>query len=127
MNGIDRLLVDVRDAAVLTNSYVASDYELTALGQYNQVVLEIQLTLGSLTSAEVKVEYTQDGTVWAQETFSEIVDDTDTLSLGEHTMAADGTYLIALPIQTKNMRISAKGTGTVTGSSMTIRAIVGVS
>ena len=54
-----------------------------------------------------------------------LIGGTDTASLGEHSMAATGNYSFAIPIETRFIRISAKGTGTVTASSMTIDAVLG--
>jgi len=50
----------------------------------------------------------------------------DTLSAGEHKMSATGTYRIALPTKDRYIKISAIGTGTVTNSSMAIKAIEGL-
>ena len=120
----DYRVLDVRTAAVLTGSYVAGT-DITDGYNYNQLVVEADFTLGSLTSAEIKVEYSQDGTNFFQETFSSISGGTDTITLGIHQMLSTGKYIIALPVLSKIIRISAKGTGTVTGSSLSLRAIVG--
>lgn len=124
----DYTLYPVRAAAILTGSYVAG----TVLSPFNgnpalrnQLNLLIDLTIGSLTSAEVKIEWSHDGVTYFQDTFESIAAGTSTLSLGNYTIASTGTYTLSLPIKFSYIRVSAKGTGTVTSSSMTINAIIG--
>ena len=117
---------NVRAAAILTNSYVAGTV-ISDLEGLNQLTLYVAFTIGSLTSLEVKVEFSPDGTTFYQETFEALSAGTATDSLGEHTMAATGNYRIPIPIQCHSVRVSAKGTGTVTASSCTIDATVGIS
>lgn len=62
---------------------------------------------------------------WYQETFSSVSGGTSTDALGEHTIAASGKYRIAVPIKDRYLRVSSKGTGTVTGSLLDIDAIIG--
>lgn len=121
----------VRAAAVLTNSYVAGTVvgAEDAGGDYphnvNQLIVYVDFTLGSLTSGQVKVEFSHDNVTYYQESFSSISGTTDTVSLGEHSFAATGKYRLAIPIKDKYIKISAKGTGTVTSSTMTINAAYG--
>ncbi len=91
----------------------------------NQLVLLVDFTIGSLTSASIKVEFSPDDLTYFQESFGSISGGTETVTLGVHTMAATGKYVIPLPIKFKFIKISAIGTGTTTNSLMTIRAIVG--
>lgn len=138
VNYQDYVVRTVRAAAILTNAYVAG----TILGAktatlnnsaptdlclegYNQVNLLITFVPGSLTSLEVKVEYSVDNSVWYQDTFVSYADGTCTASLGEYTFSDAGNYTVSLPIKARYIKISAKGTGTVTNSSCTISAIVG--
>jgi len=114
----------IRTAAILTNSYVAGT-TIEQARQYSQIVLLVSFTIGSLTSAELKVEFSPDNTTFYQETFEALSGGTGTLSLGEHTMAATGNYRIAIPARDNFVKISAKGTGTVTSSTITIEAVVG--
>jgi hypothetical protein len=120
----------VRSAAILTTSYVAG----TVIGlsgdsgvdNCSQLSVLIDFTIGSLTSAEVKVEFSDDGVTYYQESFSSVSSGTDTLTLGEHKLAATGKFYLSIPFQSSYVKISAKGTGTVTSSSMAISASVGV-
>lgn len=121
----------IRSSAVLTNSYVAG----TVLGVSNtppdpslrnQLVLYINFTLGNLTSAQVKVEFSNDNVTYYQECFSSIAAGVDTLSLGAHTLNATGKYRLAIPIKDRFIKVSAQGTGDVTNSLMDIQGIVGI-
>lgn len=115
----------LREAAILTGSYVvASNDEFTPADvmSANQIILFVDFTKGSLTTAEVKIEYSNDGTTWFQESFGSVSSGTNTISLGENALGATGKYTIISDIAGKYVRVSAKGTGTATGSSMTIEA-----
>lgn len=127
----DYTAVPIRTAAILTNGYVAGTIigtdSLTTLNEgRNQLILLVSFTIGSLTTAEIKVEFSHDGTTYYQETFGSITAGTETDTIGIHQIGATGNYRI--PVQTKDryVRVSAQGTGTVTSSSMAISAIVGV-
>lgn len=125
----DYLLKPVRTAAILTNSYVAGTVigidELN-VGLHNQILLYLVFTKGSLTSLEVKVEFSNDNSTFVQETVESVSGGTATFSLLEHSTTASGNYRLAIPVKDRFIKVSAKGTGTVTGSSLTINAIVGV-
>ena len=113
---------EIRAAAVLTNAYVTATV-LTETWRYNQLILLVQITLGSLTSVEVRVETSFDNTTWFQETFSQFNTATQSLEqVGDRTFTAGGNYRIALPIADNYVRVAVKGTGTVTSSSCTIDA-----
>lgn len=120
---------NIRSAAILTNGYVAG----TVLGPtngnpsaYNQLIVYVDFTKGSLTSLEIKIEFSHDGTTYRQETFSAVSGGTSTDTLGVHTMTATGGYRISVPIKDNYIKISANGTGTVTASSATVTAVLGV-
>jgi len=123
----------VRASAVLTTSYVAG----TVLGEkggspdrnaveHNQLILLVSFTKGSLTTAELKVEFSEDGTTYYQQTFTAESGGSSTDTLGEHTFSATGNYRIAIPLADRYVKISVKGTGTVTGSLMKIDAVLAV-
>ena len=206
----------IRDEAVLTTSYVAGNIigrikdndsaQQQSLERKNQLVLYIDFTIGSLTSAEVKIEFapvlyydlaydgqtanfTAGATVkgstsgaegriqrdadggatgtliispnnaipfidneeitdsesgaavvngglntlsaapsdysWFQETNSSISATISTENLLVRQFSGDGLYRIAIPLKDKYVKISAKGTGTVTNSLMRIIAALG--
>lgn len=122
--------VVIREDAVLTNSYVecdvvsAPDFKMNLL---NQLLLYVDFTIGSLTSADIIVEFSDDGVNYYQESLEDVP--TAGVSVIEkyvRRMDATGTYRFAIPIKDKHVKVSAKGNGTVTDSSMLITAIVGV-
>ena len=131
MSNQDYLPVSVRAAAILTGSYVAGTVigPLTTLSNpalQNQLNVMVAFTIGSLTTAEIKVEYSVDGTTYFQDTFEAISGGTATMTLGAYQLSATGNYVISIPIKFPYIKISAKGTGTATSSEMTITAILGV-
>lgn len=115
--------VAVRAAAILTNGYVAGTVLNTS--EANQVTLFIDFTLGSLTDAQIKIEFSPDGTNYFQEAFDSISTGTNTESAGVRKLTATGTYVLFVPVMAKTVRVSAIGTGTVTSSSLAITALVG--
>lgn len=122
----------VRTALIVTTSYVSATINNDGAGgssimdctEYNQLMLYVATTLGSLTSVEVKVEFSADNTTWYQETSSSISSGTSTDSLEAHTHTATGNYRIAVPISDRYIRVSVKGTGTVTSSSVAVAAVL---
>lgn len=121
---LDRLQHNVRAAAILTTSYVAGTVIEAHLR--NQLTILVDFTIGSLDSGHVKVEYSENNSDFYQEAFSSISAGVSTESLAEHKLVTSGSFALYVPVQARYVRISAKGTGTVTGSSMTIKALVGV-
>ena len=71
------------------------------------------------------IEFSADKNDWYQETFSSVSGGTATESIGEHTLTATGKYRSSVPTKDNYFRVSVKGTGTVTGSSAAIKAILG--
>lgn len=121
----DYRFASIRTAAALTTSYVVGTRLQNDIWRFNRLVVLVQLTLGSLSSAEVRVEASLDDSTWFRlpltfpQTQTQLI-----VNTGEYTFTADGNYAIAIPIAYNFIRIAAKGTGTVTGSSMTIDAIL---
>jgi len=124
----------VRASAILTTSYVAGTImgPVETTGQLcanpssnNQLVILWSFTLGSLTSGELKVEFSHDGTTYYQETFGNIITGTETDTLGEHTVIASGNYRIEIPLKDNYVKISVKGTGTATNSLCKVDTIIG--
>ena len=124
----DYVVKSVRSAAILTSGYVAGTVIGTdmPLYQQNQLVILVDFTIGSLTDASIKVEFSPDNSAFYQESFSSISAGVDTVSLGSHKFTGTGKYRIAIPLKDRYVKISAIGNGTATNSTMTIDAIVGV-
>ena len=118
----------VRAATILTTSYVAGTV-ISDCEKYNQLMIPLVYVKGSLTSYEVKVEFDLLGDgVYHQETFSSISGGTSTESAGEHTFAPAGNLnsVLLIPIKCSKIKISVKGTGTVTSSSLKDDAILAI-
>lgn len=117
----------LRTAAVVTDTYVASSAWLIAGA--NHIELLIAMTKASVTSFQFKIEFSDDKTNWYQQTKEAVSSGVITLSLASYTIAAAGLGATAKMVITLNnvaqkfMRISTKGTGTVTSTSV---AIIGV-
>ena len=131
-------IMPVRDAAILTTSYVVGNI----IGSYqgadtrivggvalkNQLILYVDFTKGSLTTAEILVEFNNDLTDangWYQETLDVAgTPSGGSVTMGENLMtrqlSATGKYRISIPIKDQFIRVSVKGTGTVTSSSMKV-------
>lgn len=118
--------VSIRAAAILTNSYVSG----TVIGpveKFNQLLLFVTFTLGSLTSLELKIEFSNDNSTWFQEVTEAVSGATITNNLAERTTTVTGNRLIPIAVKAPYIKVSAKGTGTVTSSSLTIDAAVAIS
>lgn len=120
----DFTVASVRSAAILTTSYVAGTVVDTQ-GDYNQAIINVAFTIGSLTSAQLKIEFSNDGTNYYQETNASVSAGTTTETLAEHTWAATGNYRIPVPVLDRYIKISVKGTGTVTSSSCAVDVNLG--
>lgn len=132
MNYLDYKVIPIRPAAILTGSYVVSPVEFSEPDVQpeaeNQIVLYVDFTIGSLTSAQLIVEFSADNTDWYQESYEEVPTAGVAVCVPyTRSMAATGKYRFAVPIKDRYIRVSAKGTGTATGSSMTITGIIGIS
>ena len=114
----------VRSDAILTTGYVAGTV-IDTQGRYNQANFYFDYTKGSLTSLEWKVEFSPDNSAFYQEIFESISGGTATETLGEHTTTSDGDFKYALAIKDRYVRLSFKGTGTVTGSSLGVDVVLG--
>jgi len=125
----DYMIHDIRDSAVLTTGYVAG----TVLGPTNgspalknQLVVLVGFTIGSLTTAEIKVEFSHDGTTYFHQTVSSVGASISTDTPLVHQLGASANLELEIPIKANYIKISVKGTGTVTNSLMSVKAVLGV-
>lgn len=133
----------IRSAAILTTSYVASS--TVDVGNCNELVLFVDFTKGSLTTAELKFQFSplnnptntqatpSSDTGWYDYPISNTAVGTTSADeflapLRVYVQQLDATCAKAFPLPAKarKFRVLAKGTGTVTSSSMTIACITGV-
>ncbi len=126
-------LFTVRAAAILTNSAVAGTViggttESSNLFYNNQLIILADFTIGSLTNVILTVEFSPDNTNWYAETYEDIAASTGvaTVRAKTHVIAATGKFqLPPITICDAYIRISATGTGTLTSSSLAVKAIIG--
>lgn len=135
---LDYHYYSLRASSVLTNAYVvypvtlvdANNTAMTiqSLIQTNQLIIYGFFTLGSLTSLNLKVEFSNDNVNWVQETFDAV--DSATGVITElpivRNITVAGNFRIPIRIRDQYVRISAEGVGTVTGSLLTLGAIIAV-
>lgn len=117
----------VRDAAILTTSYVAwTTIEKARNG--NVLVLHVDFTKWDLTSAQIKIDSSSSWETWDfyQRTSSSITSWADTVDFHEITIDTTWKYEIILPIYADYIIVSVKWTWTVSGSSMAIKALTGI-
>lgn len=127
---------NLRSAAILTNSYVAADVlgpttdtnQVQAdVSRYNQLNIFVEFTIGSLTDADLKVEFSHDGTTYFQDSaIGSPSSGESAVSALHYTFSADGNYTISIPIKCNYIKISIVGNGTVTSSEAAIHAALGV-
>ena len=121
----------IRSSAVLTGSYVAATV-ITPQGlstnidpsENTKLVLLVDFTKGNLTSAELKIEFSDNGTDYYQETNSAISEEESTLRVNNYKMEATGKFIIETNITAKYIKVSVVGTGTVTSSLMAIKYVL---
>lgn len=100
--------------------------------KYDQLVFYISVTKASLTSVEFKIEFSMDNVTWVQESVESYSGGTATDIQLEHTILmanqslAVQAYRYALPIGDRYVRISVKGTGTLTASAVSVEAFYGI-
>ncbi len=135
INQANYTLYPIRAAAILTGSFVAGTVlgpspEHAEIFEHSKLELLVAFTIGSLTSGDIKVEFSNDGSTYYQESYDAVGTPGSGLvsvvpSLVTRTLLASGNYRITIPILDRYIKISLKGTGTATSSSATINAIVG--
>lgn len=80
---------------------------------------------GSVAGVAVVNGTLSDATIWHQETAQAISAGTSSLTLLEHQLTATGKYRLPIEVMDRYIKVSAKGSGTVTGSLLTILAATG--
>ena len=115
----------VRSALILSTSYVAG----TEIGfdRQNYLAVLVEFTKGSLTTMEVKIESSVDGGVtYGQQITETASGGTVSAALAEYEIDTTGKYWIVVnPLLADSVKISVKGTGTITSSECTVTAITG--
>lgn len=118
MSGIDvESRVKLRTDAILTTSYVLTDE--ARMSGYQSVSIYFNLTQGSLTSFQYRVQWSHNGVDWFDEVTETAVAGVVTDTVLAYTYVFTGTddYYKPLPYGGAYIRLAVKGTGTVTSSA----------
>ena len=116
-------LMGVRAAAALTTSYVTSD-SFNIQGA-NQLQLLVSFTKGDSDGCRLKVEFSEDGTDWYQESEYTVYETGDV----EHKPAfrkieSSSDIVISIPVSTSFFRVSSAAITSGTGTSLSIVATI---
>ena len=105
----------IRSNSQLTSSYVAANE--IALDHHNYLGLYVNYTKGTETSMELKVEVSPDGTNYAQQVTESLTGSETTVTAHNYTFTASGQYALEIKnLRAKKVRVSVKGSGTVSGT-----------
>lgn len=123
-----KYLGTIRDAAILTTSYVAHDVVTPANkgNLQNQLVLYLEWTKGTATSLDVKLEFSHDNDTWFQEDFNTPASGVAAMLFGSYNFTETGNHRLTTSIKDNYIRVSVKGVGTVSDTELAIYAVVGV-
>lgn len=113
----------VRSSLILTNAYV--DTDVLDVRQYRKIALLLDVTKGSLTSVEYRIWTSIDNKNWFVEATESVAAATITDTAATYTTQTTESYYKILNLYPAYVKLSVKGTGTVTGSLLEV-TIVGV-
>ena len=113
----------VRAAAVLTTSYVASD-ALNIQGA-NQLQLLVSFTKGGSDGCRLKIEFSEDQSVWYQESVADLLATND----AEHAPLVrkindSANLIVSVPISASFLRVSGQAITSGTDTSLSILATI---
>lgn len=131
--------VDLKRTTLRAPLIVTTAFTLTAISpwfsakDYGQLVLYPAITLGSLTTVELAVEFSPDQGSSAATIYQEsdetnsVTANVDTRAVNQviHQFSQSANYRLAIPIADLWFRVKVKGTGTVAGSSVGVDAVLG--
>lgn len=120
---------EIRESAILTGDYVVVKTWGEASGEGRRdidaahLLLDYTFVIGSLTSMSMKVEYSDDGVVWFQNTSESTSAGVSTVSAQTFKITANATASLSVSlIKHPWLRVSVVGEGTVTSSLLAISA-----
>jgi len=115
----------VRDAAILTNGFVATDW--WDMANYSYAALYFAVVQGSITELQWYVEYSIDATTWFRQLAEEVslTDIENAEPPNSLPIAGDVNRVKVVPNLGRYVRLQVKAVGTVTASSLEV-SIVGV-
>lgn len=115
----------VREDAILTASYVATDY--WDMANYSYAALYFNVTQGSISELRWYVEYSIDGTTWYRQLAEEVslTDIENAEPYNSLPIAGDVPRVKVVPNLGRYVRLQVLAIGTLTASSLEV-IIVGV-
>lgn len=126
MQGNDYSLKSVRAAAIVGTSAFVAGTVIENLSYEDELIILADFTVGSLTTCQLKVEFSPDNSAWYQDTGVAYSGGTTTCVANIYSLSATGKYrLPPIKIKDRYIRISTLGIGNGTGSSLAIKAIIG--
>ena len=113
----------VRAASVLTTSYIASD--VINIQGANQLQLLVSYTKGSSDGCRLKIEFSEDQSIWYQESVVDILATND----AEHAALTrrindSGNLLISVPVSASFLRVSSQAITSGTDTSLSVLATI---
>lgn len=129
---IDYINKVIREESIVSGAYDdeiilgAETSHPTKCEEYNQMVVNVEFTIGNLTNAQVKIEFSPDGATWFRETAASIDGLVSTDEPIVHRLERSANFAIPVQITTRFIRITIIGNGDTTGSLMAINVDLGV-
>ena len=118
--------INVRESSALTTSYVSSD-SFNVQGA-NQLQLLVSFTKGSSEGCRLKVDFSEDGENWYQESAVAMSDTGDTRDAihrpAFRKVESSSNIIVSIPLSASFFRISAAAITVGTGTSLSIMATI---
>ena len=122
---IDYINKVVREEAVIGAAYDPT-YIIDNVRGYNQMVVNVELTIGELDNAQLRIEFSPDRVTWFRETAASVDGLISTDEPIVHRFERTANFAIPVPITTNYVRLAVAGNGDVTDSLMAINVDLGV-
>ena len=114
---------EIRAAAILTTSYVATAARL--IDEYNQLNLLVSFTVGSSSGVNIKIQFSDDKTTWFEENSTELTSGVLTHTDYIHRFTGTGNKVISVPITARWYRVSVQAITDATSTSLSITEVKG--
>lgn len=117
----------IREVSAPTAAWVACDV-IEKKYLKNQLVLLVAVVMGTATSVNLKVEYSNDGVTYYQRT---VATENGATGYIDYTLATDrfttdGNYTMEIPIKYQYIKVSVIGIGVLTTTTVGISSITGI-
>jgi len=115
----------IRSVSQPTGSFVAGTV-LEHKHLKNQLILKVDIVIGTAQSIEMKLEFSDDEINFMQESVTSVKSGVTDHELNIHRFKDSGSFRVAIPIKDKFIKISIKGNGTLTTTTVGVGSIVGI-